>query len=62
MYKTVLSVLCLVCRCESDNCSGQVQTSYFLSGDRLESSGIQFTLPKRKRHRQDSFVVSGVAV
>ena len=31
-------------------------------GDSLELSGIQFTPPKRTRHRQDSFVVSGVAV
>ena len=30
--------------------------------DSLELSGIQFTLPKRTRHRQDSFVVSGVAL
>jgi len=34
----------------------------FSVGDSLELSGIQFTLPKRTRHRQDSFVVSGVAV
>jgi len=34
----------------------------FSVGDSLELSGIQFTPPKRTRHRQDSFVVSGVAV
>ena len=31
-------------------------------GVSLELSGIQFTPPKRARHRRDSFVVSGVAV
>ena len=30
--------------------------------DSLELSGIQFTRPKRTRHRQDSFVMSGLAV
>ena len=30
--------------------------------DSLQFSGIQFTRPKRTRHRQDSFVASGVAV
>ena len=34
----------------------------FSVGDSLELSGITFTPPKRTRHRQDSFVVSGVAV
>jgi len=34
----------------------------FFVGDSVELSGIQFTPPKRTRHRQDSFVVSGVAV
>ena len=34
----------------------------FSVGDSLELSGIQFTPPKRTRHRQDNFVVSGVAV
>ena len=34
----------------------------FSVGDSLELSGIQFTPPKRTRHRQDSFVVSGVAM
>ena len=29
--KTVLSVLCLLCRCELDDCSERVQTSNFLS-------------------------------
>jgi len=58
--KTVLS---LAWRCELDNCSERVQTSNFLSaGDSLELSGIQFTPPNRARHRQDSFVVSGVPV
>jgi len=31
-------------------------------GDSVQLSGIQFTPPKRTRHRQDRFVVSGVAV
>ena len=34
----------------------------FSVGDSPVLSGIQFTPPKRTRHRQDSFVVSGVAV
>ena len=34
----------------------------FSISDSLELSGIQFTPPKRMRHRQDSFVMSGVAV
>ena len=34
----------------------------FSVGDSLELSGIQFTPPKWTRHRQDSFVMSGVAV
>ena len=34
----------------------------FSAGDSLELSEIQFTPPKRTRHRQDSFVVSGEAV
>ena len=45
----------VVCRCELDDCSERVQTSNFLSATVLSS-------PKRTRHRQDSFVVSGVAV
>ena len=60
--KTVLSVSCLLCRCELDDCSERVETSNFLSGDSVELSGIQFTPPTRTRHGQDSFVVSGVAV
>jgi len=31
-------------------------------GDSIELSGIQFTPPKRTRHRQDSIVVSGLVV
>jgi len=54
------SCLCRVSRCELDDCSGRVQTSKFPVGDSLGlSAGIQFTPPKRTRHRQDSFVVSG---
>jgi len=51
-----------VCRCELDDRSERVQT--FSVGDSLELLGIQFThtLTKRTRHRQDSFVASGVAV
>ena len=53
--KTVLSVSCLAWRCELDNCSERVQTSNF-----LPLSGMQFTPPMRTRHRQNSFVVSGL--
>ena len=49
--KTVLSMMLLTC---SD--------FKFSVGDSLELSGIQFTPPKRTRHRQHSFVVSGVAM
>ena len=56
--KTVLSVSCLwigrlLWTCSNFN---------FSVGDSLELSGIQVTPPKRTRHRQDSFVVCGVAV
>jgi len=34
----------------------------FSGGDSLELSGIQFTPPRQTRHRQDSFVGSGLAV
>ena len=58
--KTVLSGSC---RCELDDCSGRVQTSDFLSATVLSCrEPIQFTPPKRTRHRQDSFVVCAVAV
>ena len=36
--------------------SGARSDFKFSVGDSLELSGIQFTLPKRTRHRQDSFV------
>ena len=52
----------LVCRCELDDCSQRVQAANVSVGDSLELSGIQFTPPKRTRHRQDSLVVSDVAV
>ena len=58
--KTVLSVSCRVV------CIGQLLLTYldfkFSVGDNLELSGIQFTPPKRTRHEQDSFVLSGEAV
>jgi len=53
---------CLMCPCKLDDCSERVQTSDFSVGDSLELSGIQFTPSKRTRHRQDSCVVSDVAV
>jgi len=53
------SCLCgVLCAGVNWRCPGFV----FSVGDSLELSGIQFALPKRTRHRQDSFVVSGVAV
>jgi len=49
--KTVLSVSCLVCRCgrllRTSSCCK------FSVGDSLELSGIQFTQPRRTRHRRD---------
>jgi len=54
--KTVLSVSCLVCQCELDDCSERVQNVFkFSVGVSLELSGIQFTPPKRTRHRQEQF-------
>jgi len=55
--KTVLSASCLACRLLW-TCSDYK----FSVGDSFELSGIQFTPQKRTRHRQDSFVASGVAV
>jgi len=55
---TVVSVSCLVCRCELDDCSERVQTSDFLSATVLsfrESNSY-------RRRRQDSLVVSCVVV
>ena len=60
--KTVLSLLCLACRCELDHCSERVQTSNFLSVTVL--SCLESNSHRQSRHNTDktSFVVSGVAV
>ena len=65
--KTVLSVSCLVWRCELDKIAiNAFRVQFFCRSATVLSclSGILFTPPKRTRHRQDSFVcvVSGVAV
>ena len=54
-------VVSVAWRCELDDCS-DCSDFKFSVGDSLELSGIQFTSPKRTRHRQDSFAVSGLAV
>ena len=51
--KTVLSVSCLVCRCESDDCSARVQTSAFLLVTVLSCrDGIHTTEAGATRTRQ----------
>ena len=49
-------------RCKLDDCSKRVRTSDFPSATASSRRGSNSHPPKRTRHRQDSFVVSGVAV
>ena len=58
------SCLCRVWtrRCKLDDCSKRVRTSDFPSATASSRRGSNSHPPKRTRHRQDSFVVSGVAV
>ena len=54
--KTVLSVSCLVCRCELDDCSERVQASHFLSATVL--SCRESSSHHRSRHDTDKTVLS----
>ena len=58
--KTVLSVSCLACRCELNDCCKRVQTSTFSLRDSLELSGIQFKPPKPTQPVADLGGVQGV--
>ena len=58
--KTVLSVSCLVCRCELDDCSERVQTSNFLSATVL-SCRESSSHCRSGRDTDKTLVVSGVA-
>jgi len=60
--KTVLSVSCLVCRCELDDCSERVQTSNCMSATDLHCRESNSHRRRGTRHVQESFVVSSVAV
>jgi len=57
--KAVLSVSCLVCRCELDDCSESVQTSDFLSATVV--SCRESSSHRRCRHDADRTVLSCVA-
>ena len=58
---TKRSCLCRVW-CTGVNWTIALNVFKFSVDDSLELSEIQFTPPKRTRHRQDSFVVSGVVM
>ena len=57
--KTVLSVSCLVCRCELDDCCERVQTSNFLSATVL--SCRESSSPRRSGRNADKTVLSCLA-
>jgi len=61
--ETVQSVSCLARRCELDNIAVNVfRLQIFCRRQSWVVAGIQFTPPKRTRHRLDIFFLSGVAM
>jgi len=59
--KTVLSVSCLVCRCELDDCSERVQTSNFLSASATVLSCRESHSHRRSGGDTDKTVLSYLA-